>query len=414
MHKVKTNLSALDDLQNEIDMLNDFKSTQNNGIFKEDSEYSKKRSVSWQKFKLGDLVSITTGKLDANAQTENGKYKFFTCAKESFNIDNYAFDMEALLISGNGANVGYIHYYDGKFNAYQRTYVLSDFKVDAKFLQFFLEKNLASRINQEKNSGSMPYIVLETIAGMNVFVPPVLEQKKIAEFFTFLDQRIEKQIEKVEALKEYKKGIQQKIFNRELVFTDDSGNAYPEWEKKKLREIAQVLRGNGLSKASISENGQTPCILYGQLFSLYGTSITKIMSHTNETSSMVGKKGDILMPTSDVTPGGLATASCLFQDGVLLGSDMNIIRLTKKIFPLFLTYQISFYKKKIIDKVSGTTVKHIYPKDLLDLTYFAPALPEQEKIAELFSALDKQIELNEKKITFLKEQKKGYLQMIFK
>ena len=77
--------------------------------------------------KLGDICQITTGKLDANAQVDNGIYPFFTCAEQPFKIDNFAFDTEALLISGNGANLGYINYYKGKFNAYQRTYVLDLF-----------------------------------------------------------------------------------------------------------------------------------------------------------------------------------------------------------------------------------------------------------------------------------------------
>lgn len=74
----------------------------------------------WEYVRLGDICKITTGKLDANAQVENGQYPFFTCAERPFNIDSYAFDTEALLISGNGANLGYINYYKGKFNAYQR------------------------------------------------------------------------------------------------------------------------------------------------------------------------------------------------------------------------------------------------------------------------------------------------------
>ncbi|RIO60024.1 restriction endonuclease subunit S, partial [Staphylococcus hominis] len=78
----------------------------------------------WGENTLGEITNITTGSLDANAMVANGKYKFFTCARETYQIDNYAFDTEALLISGNGANVGYIHHYKGKFNAYQRTYVL--------------------------------------------------------------------------------------------------------------------------------------------------------------------------------------------------------------------------------------------------------------------------------------------------
>ena len=71
--------------------------------------------------KLGDICQITTGKLDANAKVDNGIYPFFTCAERPFKIDSFAFDTEALLISGNGANLGYINYYNGKFNAYQRT-----------------------------------------------------------------------------------------------------------------------------------------------------------------------------------------------------------------------------------------------------------------------------------------------------
>ena len=78
-------------------------------------------SGEWEVKRLGELCEkITTGKLDANAMSEEGEYPFFTCAKENYWIDNYAFDSESLLISGNGANVGYVHYYKGKFNAYQR------------------------------------------------------------------------------------------------------------------------------------------------------------------------------------------------------------------------------------------------------------------------------------------------------
>ena len=67
---------------------------------------------------------VTTGKLDANAMVSNGEYRFYTCAKEYYQIDKYSFDTDALLVSGNGANVGYVHHYKGKFNAYQRTHVM--------------------------------------------------------------------------------------------------------------------------------------------------------------------------------------------------------------------------------------------------------------------------------------------------
>ncbi len=81
----------------------------------------------WQRVRLGDICEITTGSLDANEMVHYGKYRFYTCAKEYYFIDKYAFDTETILISGNGAYVGYVHYYKGKFNAYQRTYVLDNF-----------------------------------------------------------------------------------------------------------------------------------------------------------------------------------------------------------------------------------------------------------------------------------------------
>ena len=78
--------------------------------------------------------NITTGKLNANAMVEDGEYPFFTCDAKPYRIDKYAFDEEAILISGNGSQVGHINYYKGKFNAYQRTYVLYNFKkVEVKF-----------------------------------------------------------------------------------------------------------------------------------------------------------------------------------------------------------------------------------------------------------------------------------------
>ncbi len=129
--------------------------------------------------RLRDICTITTGKLDANAMEDNGRYPFFTCAELPFSINTYAFDTEALLISGNGANVGYINYCKGKFNAYQRTYVLYDFKSNIHYIRCYLNAFLKQRIDQEKNTGNTPYIVLGTLANMKVFIPEDAEQSRI-------------------------------------------------------------------------------------------------------------------------------------------------------------------------------------------------------------------------------------------
>ncbi|MBU0630598.1 MAG: restriction endonuclease subunit S [Candidatus Margulisbacteria bacterium] len=150
-------------------------------------------SGEWGVKKLGKVVSsITTGKLDANAMVENGEYRFYTCAKNYYFIDKYAFDTEALLVSGNGANVGYIHYYKGKFNAYQRTYVLSDFSENILFTKLFMDRNLQERIRVEVNAGNTPYITMDTLSEMSIMFPPTIEeQAAIAVVLSDMDAEIE-------------------------------------------------------------------------------------------------------------------------------------------------------------------------------------------------------------------------------
>jgi type I restriction enzyme S subunit len=166
----------------------------------------------WEEKKLGEVCEITTGKLDANAMVANGKYRFYTCAKEYFKIDDYAFDFEALLISGNGANVGYIHHYEGKFNAYQRTYVLYNLSENFEYIKYFLNQNLQRRIHKEKKDGNTPYIVLGTLTELTIKLPEKKEQKKIASFLTSLDRTIDCLDFKLNKTIAFKKGLLQKLF----------------------------------------------------------------------------------------------------------------------------------------------------------------------------------------------------------
>ncbi|PQJ82788.1 restriction endonuclease subunit S [Polaribacter glomeratus] len=171
----------------------------------------------WEEKELGDICAITTGRLDANAMIENGKYRFYTCAKNFYRIDDFAFDTEALLVSGNGANVGYIHYYKGKFNAYQRTYVLDDFDENIIYLKYYLEHNLSKRISIEKKEGNTPYIVKSTLSEMVIYIPKdPKEQQKIANCLSSADAFIEAQTTKIKSLKKHKKGLMQQLFPNSL------------------------------------------------------------------------------------------------------------------------------------------------------------------------------------------------------
>ncbi|WRC14954.1 restriction endonuclease subunit S [Helicobacter pylori] len=144
----------------------------------------------WQRVRLGDICEITTGSLDANEMVHYGKYRFYTCAKEYYFIDKYAFDTEAILISGNGAYVGYVHYYKGKFNAYQRTYVLDNFSEHIIFVKYFLTMFLQSHIQTNRNEGNTPYIVMATLKDFEILLPPLNEQIAIANILSGLDSEI--------------------------------------------------------------------------------------------------------------------------------------------------------------------------------------------------------------------------------
>ena len=144
--------------------------------------------------KLGDICQITTGKLDANAQVDNGIYPFFTCAEHPLKIDSFAFDTEALLISGNGANLGYINYYNGKFNAYQRTYVLDLFSENIQYIKWVLKVLLPKRIAIEKSSSNTPYILLPTLSDLMLPIPSKENQYHIAELMQSLERKLSSQI----------------------------------------------------------------------------------------------------------------------------------------------------------------------------------------------------------------------------
>ena len=135
-----------------------------------DGNETKLIPTTWNKDSLGDLVSVTTGKKNANAGSEKGSYKFFTCSKEDKRIESYSFDQEAILIAGNGV-VGLSKYYNGKFDAYQRTYILGGFKINGKYLFSFINRKFQKAIEKEIKGGVISYIKLENITDFEVLYP---------------------------------------------------------------------------------------------------------------------------------------------------------------------------------------------------------------------------------------------------
>ncbi|WP_459105769.1 restriction endonuclease subunit S [Helicobacter pylori] len=170
----------------------------------------------WQRVRLGDICEITTGSLDANEMVHYGKYRFYTCAKEYYFIDKYTFDTEAILISGNGAYVGYVHYYKGKFNAYQRTYVLDNFGEHIIFVKYFLTMFLQSHIQTNRNEGNTPYIVMATLKDFEILLPPLNEQSAIANILSALDNEIASLKNKKRQFENIKKALNHDLMSAKI------------------------------------------------------------------------------------------------------------------------------------------------------------------------------------------------------
>ncbi len=350
----------------------------------------------WQERRLGELCCIKTGKLDANAMVKNGKYRFYTCAKDFFQIDTYEFDTDALIISGNGANVGYIHHFNGKFNAYQRTYVLDGFTDSIYYIRHFLDKYLYKIIYKEKREGVTPYIVMSTLTRMKIKLPSLPEQQKIASFLQSVDTKIQLLERKVVLLQSYKKGVMQKLFSQELRFKDEQGNEYPDWEEKRLGEILEYEQPTKyiVDSSKYSDNYSIPVLTAGKTF---------ILGYTNETYGVFTNHPVIIF--DDFT----TVSKFVDFDFKVKSSAMKILKLRKNVQAnIKLIYECM---QKINFSLKGH--KRYWISEYQHITISFPSFLEQQKIASFLQSLDTKISLTQKQVVLTKLYKKGLLQRMF-
>jgi len=187
-----------------------------------------------------------------------------------------------------------------------------------------------------------------------------------------------------------------------------------EWEDTTLDAVATILKGKGISKSDIAQNGSLPCIRYGELYTHYSETIRAIKSYTNLKGEdlVLSQANDVIIPASGETQIDIATASCVLENGIALGSDLNIIR--TKVDGVFLSYYLNNAKKKDIAQLAqGISVVHLYPNQLKTLALNIPKPHEQQKIASCLSSLDEVIAAHSQKLEALKEYKKGLMQNLF-
>lgn len=299
-----------------------------------------------------------------------------------------------LCFSTTGINLDYLEWF---------------FKSDSWFRHLYLNGDTGARHDRvsikDFNFLSMP-----------ISIPSLAEQVKIAEFFSALDERIALTADKVKLLKEQKVGYLQKVFAQELVFTDDNGNRYPEWEQKKLGEVGEFIRGLTYSSSDTSEAGSLVLRsnnIQDGFIDLAAKELQFVSKSIPEKQKL--KKGDIAICMANGSK-RLVGKSALYAgssfEEVTVGAFCSIFK-SENLLARYL-FQTETYKKYLRIFLGGAGINNLKNSDLEGVPISLPSdVIEQEKIAKFFSVLDEQIELTEKKLALLKEQKKGYLQGIF-
>ncbi len=182
------------------------------------------------KIKIGDITKIKTGKLDANAADENGQYPFFTCSKEPLKINTYSYDCECVLVAGNGdLNV---KYYNGKFDAYQRTYIIeddSDGLLFMPYLYFFMESYI-DELRKQSIGGVIKYIKLKNLTDALIELPSIEVQRKIVNIISKSKEIVRRKENEFELLDELVRARFVEMFGDPV---DNPMN----WKKKKLKDI---------------------------------------------------------------------------------------------------------------------------------------------------------------------------------
>lgn len=182
------------------------------------------------KIKVGEITKIKTGKLDANAASADGEYPFFTCSKDPLKIDTYSYDCECVLVAGNGdLNV---KYYNGKFDAYQRTYIIennSNGLLYMPYLYYFLEGYI-EELRKQSIGGVIKYIKIGNLTEASIELPPIEEQKYIVHLMNISSELIELR----------KKTIDKLNWLIKARFVEMFGNV-PEEERVTIAEICKII-----------------------------------------------------------------------------------------------------------------------------------------------------------------------------
>ena len=339
--------------------------------------------------KAGEILEVKTGKYDANHAKEDGAFEFFTCALKPFKSDTFSFDDEVIILPGNGANVGEVLYYNGKLEAYQRTYVLHNIKEDPKYLFHFFRKYWIRQITKKQVGSATNYIKMDDILSFKIPLPPLDQQKKIAAILDTADAYRQK----TKALIEKYDELTQSLFLD--MFGDPVANPKG-WEMLRFDELVAddcPLTYGIVQPGDEFENG-IPCVRPVDLKMqyIYLSDLKRIDPDiSSKFKRTILKGGEILLSVR----GSVGVIS--IADESLKNSNV-----TRGIVPIwfdkYLANNLFFYylyrtksiQRRLSELSRGATLIQINLKDLRELKLIKPSLELQNQFAERVQAIEAQ------------------------
>jgi type I restriction enzyme S subunit len=352
-----------------------------------------KDSGEWVEKKLGDVAKITTGKSNREDSSLDGEFTFFDRSEDIRSSSIYLFDCEAVIVAGEGQQF-IPKYFVGKFDLHQRTYAIMNFNYVVGLFVYYLVHVKQSYFLAQAVGSTVKSLRLPIFENMPVSLPSLPEQTKIATFLTSIDDRIEALSEQLELTRDYKKGMMQRIFSKQLRFKDDEGNEYPEWVEKKLGEILDYLQPIPylVSSTEYDNSYDVPVLTAGKTF---------ILGYTNEENGVFDKNLPVIIFDDFTTDSKFVDFPFKAKSSamkILIGRcDVSV----KFIYEAMqqIKYEIGGHGRHWISVFSQ-----------IDVLF--PSLPEQTKIATFLSSIDDRIEALSEQLEQTKLFKKAMLQRV--
>ena len=347
--------------------------------------------MEWKEVTLGEIATFKTGKLNSNAAISNGEYPFFTCSPETLRINNYAFDQEAILLAGNNAEGNFsIKYYKGKFNAYQRTYVISPIeeKVDIKFLYYALSLCL-KQLKIMSQGTSTKFLTVTILNAFSIQLPSISDQRRIASILSSLDRKIELNNKINADLEEMAQAIIKNWFVdfepfKDGKFVDSELGMIPEgWKVGTLTEIASYMNGLAMQKFSPENNEDSLPVLkikeLGQGFC--GTDSDRCSCNIKDECKI--HNGDVIFSWSGTL---LVDVWC----GGDCGLNQHLFKVTSNDYPKWFYYYWTkhhLHEFIHIAKDKAVTMGHIKRGHLEEALVAIPDNDSMKKANELFEPI---------------------------